>query len=108
MAFRNPEGDGTTVTVYISWGNSDNKLTQLEWAGFCQSMEYEIMSFASRIHGIWFSAPQSAFQNACICAEFEYDPEWLGEFKVRLTEKRKLPAFRQDSIAWAEARTEFI
>ena len=100
--------------VYISIGNSDDKLTQREWIEFIKDIdgyiEYVCDGGTATLHGRWFSAPESAFQNACWCVAFLVDEhmgsraDWL---RSHLPEVVK--AYRQDSIAWAEVKTtEFL
>ena len=89
------------MIAYISIGNSDDKLTQQEWADFYATVDELVVGHSSprgtkiRIHGRWASAPTDPFQNACWCIEID-DPNGLREELRRLT-----PRFQQDSIAWA-------
>lgn len=94
----------TTKTIYISIGNSDDKLTQNEWAHFYAEVEHAIAATCTTMHGRWFSAGDSAFQNACWCVDLfaEHEPRLRGMLS------RAAKAWQQDSIAWAEATTEFI
>lgn len=94
------------MTVYISIGNSDDKLPQKEWTQFIVAILARIKPLASAAHGEWFSAPQAPWQNACWCLEFPDDPAVLTEVREVLAEIRD--EFRQDSIAFAIAETEFI
>lgn len=99
--------------VYISIGNSDDRLTQHRWSAYIQAIDALIdnalIEAAGTRHGVWFSAPDSPFQNAC----------WAIQLDVRLTRRpvrdlrRSLrilaEQFGQESIAWAVApRTEFL
>lgn len=94
------------MIVYVSIGNSDDKLTQSEWAQFV-SRTTSLVEGAALIHGRWLSEPSSAYQNACWCIDVHDEPngvEWLRGALARLAAD-----FRQDSIAWAEAPvTEFL
>lgn len=93
------------VTIYISIGNSDDRLTQKEWAAFLKVADSTITSEANVRHGNWFSAPRSEFQNACWCAQVHIIR--IPRLKARLA--KLAVKFKQDSIAWAEApRTEFL
>jgi len=93
------------MIVYISIGNSDDKLTQAEWAAFYSQTSIGIRHKASQVHGQWVSEPASSFQNACWCAEIE--AERALQLKHWLTELAR--QWRQDSIAWAEVpHTEFL
>jgi hypothetical protein len=92
------------ITVYVSIGNSDDKLTQADWALFWGEVQWVICSQAERIHGEWASVPWSPYQNACTA--FEVKRERTGDLRDLLA--RVAAKYRQDSIAWAEAQTEFI
>ena len=93
------------VIVYVSIGNSDDKLSQEEWAEFTRRIANEVAMFAKTVHGQWYSLPNSRWQNACWCLEFT-DPGIMREAREALTVARE--DFRQDSVAWAVAETEFI
>ena len=92
------------ITVYISIGNSDDNLTQADWAQFIHRVRAEVHEAASAIHGQWYSAPDAGFQNACFCIEI--DQPQIGYLKAAL--QLACAEFGQDSIAWAVAETEFI
>lgn len=93
------------VAVYASIGNSDDRLTQARWSGLARRFENEINQYATRVHGVWYSAPDAPFQNACVCFEIEADDAAF----VRGQLGRVAAAFEQDSIAWAVVQgTEFI
>lgn len=91
------------MTVYVSIGNSDGKLSQQDWSYFQERLLWEVRKIG-RVHGVWYSLPNTPFQNMCVCADVvDID---MPELR---TELAKLAArFRQDSIAWAEATTTFI
>jgi hypothetical protein len=94
------------VTVYMSIGNSDDKLTQAEWSEFYVRMAAEVASYASQIHGTWFSNPVGRWQNACWCLEFasEAAAKTARDVAAEIREE-----YRQDSVAWAEVPvTQFI
>jgi hypothetical protein len=94
----------STKTVYISIGNSDDKLSQFAWNAFCGDMEGILLKYARQFHGNWSSASRDSFQNACWCVEPW--PHMVDELKESLT--ALAGRYRQDSIAWAEATTEFL
>lgn len=93
------------MIVYVSIGNSDDKLSQNQWAVFfsCTAL---LLQRHAKVHGQWASEPASAWQNACWCVEIETLTK--AEFiKAELT--RIAEDFRQDSVAWADVRaTEFL
>lgn len=92
------------ITVYVSIGNSDNTLTQREYSGFVDAVRAVVASYADRVHGQWFSASASPYQNACWC--FEIDETKIDALKHNL--RCLARDFRQGSIAWATAQTEFL
>lgn len=92
------------ITVYVSIGNSDDKLSQAEWANYVQVTRNLLRLRAREIHGEWYSAPDSDYQNACFCVVLGDDADTI---RKSLAELRA--AWRQDSVAWAEVPvTEFI
>lgn len=91
-------------TVYISIGNSDDKLTQAVWAEFCADVIAAARCTALHVHGIWYSPTASKYQNMCMCVDV--DPKDEAVLLTRLKNARE--AYKQDSIAYATASTEFI
>lgn len=92
------------MTTYISIGNSDDKLSQAEWAHFVSDVDGLINSYASTKHGRWMSLPDDPWQNACWCIEASDKAQMF--LRDALTNSAR--AYRQDSIAWAAAETEFL
>jgi hypothetical protein len=94
------------ITVYVSIGNSDDKLTQERWALYVMRVRDLLRRHANQIHGEWYSAPDAGYQNACFCIVLR-DSDLAEMVKMRLTEIRE--DYRQDSVAWAEVPlTNFI
>ena len=97
-------------TIFVQIGNSDDKLTQREWAGLYADVDQAIrFGFGTRlgkptIHGTWVSRTADPWQNACWCIEVN---EALEE-RLRRVLSMIAGEYNQDSIAWAEATTEFI
>lgn len=92
------------ITVYVSIGNSDDKLTQAEWSAFYGQVVSAVRACAQQVYGEWQSAPVSQWQNACIgFAVPSLDAPFLKDGLRQLAAQ-----FGQDSIAWAEAQTEFL
>jgi hypothetical protein len=60
-------------TAFIILGNSDNKLTQEQWADACTDLANlprnisEDWEIDIQVQGVWYSLPNSPFQNMCIC-----------------------------------------
>lgn len=92
-----------TETIYISIGNTDNKLTQQQWAAFHNAVDGLIRRWAVQIYGAWVSPSVHPYQNACWC--IQWDPEDTG---LKKTLAKHAAEYLQDSIAWAVAVTEFI
>lgn len=91
------------MTVHIAIGNSDDRLTQQEWAAFVESVDMLVRSSASVVHGAWLSEAASPWQNAAWGFEPGDAPNML---KVRLSACAR--DYRQESIAWTEGETEFL
>jgi hypothetical protein len=94
-----------SVTVYLSIGNSDDKLTQMQWADFVRDIERDVLPGAVQVHGNWRSLPDDPWQNACWCMVFEDE----HTAKDAATEAARIrQRYGRDSVAWAVAETEFI
>lgn len=85
-------------TVYVSIGNSDDKLTQLQWSAFWATVDEAVQELVEAIHGTWLSVPNSEYQNAAWC--FEIDEDCEDELRAYLC--RTARSFGQDSVTWAE------
>jgi hypothetical protein len=104
------------ITVYISIGNSDDKLSQAEWAEYYRAVNELLRHFVAHVHGQWVAESTSVRQNACWCVEFDAGSNWITAdgrtvplidlLQERLA--RLVSEFRQDSIIWATADTVFI
>lgn len=95
------------TTVYLTIGNSDDKLTQKRWAAFQLRTWRVLERYASATHGSWHSNPGAEWQNACWCIELPDNVDRL--FRIRHELRLLASEFEQDSIAWAEApKVEFL
>lgn len=95
------------ITVYISVGNSDDKLTQHKWAAFVGEVRAAIRRRPDRgaiIHGEWFSLADAPWQNACWCVQLPA----IEAAPLRSILRGIRAQYGQDSIAWAVAATEFV
>lgn len=99
--------------ILISIGNSDDKLSQQEWARFIADTRSTITRAIQRavmlpaaIHGEWFSAPDAAWQNANWCIELVEDA--LIYRQLRRDLRGLCEKYRQDSIAWTEGEVTFL
>jgi hypothetical protein len=101
-----------TRTVYVTIGNSDDKLSQSQWSSFIAAVDRAFEMAAryegSTVHGRWYSLATVPWQNACWCIEFgEGIDEIVEQYRAEL--RRLAGYFSQDSIAWAEvSKTEFL
>ena len=100
------------ITVYVSIGNSDDRLSQLDWSGFFSFVDRAISAAGdyngTTIHGRWASLPHEPWQNACWCLEIDEVAlaDVVGVLRAELADAARF--YRQESVAWAEAKTEFI
>ena len=92
------------LTVYVSIGNSDDKLSQKGWHEFWIALRSAVVQAAEEIHGEWLSIPVAPYQNACIC--FDIHVSNAARLKEELASIAHV--FRQSAITWAEASTEFL
>lgn len=92
------------TTVHAAIGNSDDRLTQAEWADYTAAFVVLVREHADHVFGEWYSHPLSRHQNACM--GFAVDEPATGQLRIALTDLRR--RYRQDSIAWAAATTEFL
>lgn len=99
------------AVVYISIGNSDDKLTQFAWSTYVADVDEVVRRAAEAplgaVRGRWLSEPASEWQNACWALQLPADMAPIYTLKHELA--AIAVAFNQDSIAWAVApETEFI
>jgi hypothetical protein len=88
--------DQSTVTVYASIGNSDDKLSQRAWAAYLERFRTIMRTYSATVFGDWVSESSSRYQNACMCIEVAV--EQTTELSRALTHLREF--YRQDSIAF--------
>lgn len=91
-----------TVTIQIS--NSDNKLTQGEWAQFITEMRRAIQENCDKVHFIGGSDTFAPWQNACWVVAVP--DENLERFRSIIVGVRR--AYYQDSVALTCGNTELV
>lgn len=92
-------------TVYVGIGNTDNKLTQQQWAEFLRELYDLVRRYPTKIVGWWYSGPAEPWQNAEVA--FEFAPACRADLRAELAVLRK--KYYQESVAWAEvAQVEFL
>lgn len=92
------------MTITIQIGNTDDKLTQEEWARYVEKVNEAIQRRVFSVY--FFGAPvnYAKWQNAAWVIECkEEDSKFLMGSLIEIREH-----FRQDSVAWTEGRTFFI
>lgn len=93
------------MIVYVTVGNSDNKLTQAAWADLQREVVRILTTYNARFHGKWHSNPVSRFQNACACA-YVHDDD-MTDLRADLADLAQ--RYTQESIVLAAVpRVEFI
>jgi len=97
-----PLWEPETIGVTIAIGNSDDKLTQFEWSEFCETLRTGFPYL--HVFGVWYSAPDSRYQNMCVSALIE--AEYLDSLRLWLTDMAGV--WWQDSIAITIGKAEFI
>ena len=92
------------TTVVIQIGNSDDKLSQIEWSAYIHAVNSVIDKYADEIHFTGFSSPTVIWQNACWVVTLNTNVStnlWAGLESL-------LGKFNQNNIAWTEGITVFI
>jgi hypothetical protein len=87
-----------TVTVYVSIGNSDDKLPQAVWARFVADVKEVVAEHADQVYGQWYSVPDGPYQN--MVTAFLLDVREIDGVKTALIDLRD--KYLQDSIAWVQ------
>lgn len=89
--------------VYVGIGNSDDKLTQQQWAWYARDTRL-LCQRAGEMVGVWFSEPSEPYQNACFCVKVK--PAIRPWFRQSLIETASM--YDQQEISWAEAETVML
>jgi hypothetical protein len=91
-------------TIIIQIGNSDNKLSQRDWANFISVIRSLVGRHCGQVHFDGGPRFDSIYQNFCVIAEiYTRDKENITK---DLSTVRK--AFNQDSIAVTFGETLFV
>jgi hypothetical protein len=91
-----------TITIQI--GNSDNKLTQNDWAHYVESAKLSIESHANEVH--FFGGPPNWYPWQNVAWVIAIKDEEIPTLKQSLAYVRH--SYKQDSIALLIGETEFI
>lgn len=104
LYFEPPPAPSAT-TVHIAIGNTDNRLTQQEWAKFWEETDLAVNAAAKVVHGTYLSSPVAPWQNAA----WTFEPfQEAATPAIRASLRDVAKKFRQDSIAWLEGTTDFL
>jgi hypothetical protein len=93
-------------TLTIAIGNSDDGLSQKEWAAFWRATHDTVLAHAARVYGTFLSASHAPYQNACWLIETASDPPLSPRFREALASLAR--DFRQESIAVAVGSTTLV
>lgn len=93
-----------TWTATIQIGNSDDKLTQKQWAQFIGAVDDSLMRLTIRFHFRGQSPGDAAWQNACWVVEIE----WRREQRLKKALATIAAYHGQDAIAYTLGRTQFV
>lgn len=90
--------------ITVSIGNSDNKLTQVEWSEFVQQVDKIINECAAQVHFFGGSVTWTAWQN--VAWLFDCKEENIHLLLMALVECRH--KYRQESVAFLEGEIALI
>lgn len=93
------------TVIYLGYGNSDDKLSQRDWALFQIQLKDNVVVAGASVIGEWHSYPDSIFQNATLAIDIDDSkiPEIKGVVRATAIE------FKQDAIAFNQiADSEFL
>jgi hypothetical protein len=94
------------TTYVIRIGNSDDKLSQEDWACFTADLRSLIHEWTGGIHFFGFSAPNEPWQNCCAVFNADVNELPLAEVQARLADLAQ--RFGQDSITLTMGTTFFV
>ncbi len=89
-------------SVVLLSGNSDNKLTQKEWAEFCTQIKLAVEHHSIEIYFMGATNSIEQYQSAC----WAFSTKEPNELKLIIKMIRE--EYKQDSVSWLECEPEFI
>ena len=96
------ESNKATVTIQI--GNSDDKLTQKQWAAYVEDVSTAVKETCPDVHFFGGSPNWTEWQNVAMVVNAS--KEDLTCLRLKLADIKKL--YNQDSIAWTQGVTAFV
>lgn len=101
-----------TTSFLVQAGNTDHKLTQLEWSRLTRAVTHLVGKLALKldghVRGEWYSLPNVAFQNACWHLEVPAVHADSARARLHSGLCTLTRFFKQDSIAVTEGTTALI
>ena len=91
-------------TCVIAIGNSDDKLSQVQWAGFCKVVEEFVDRYSHQVYAKTYALTNSEYQNAVFL--FAVPEATISYIRIRLG--HIAVQWKQDSIALGIFDTEMI
>jgi len=92
------------VNLFVEIGNSDDKLPQERWSLFVHWMQTTVETYSTKILGVYFSAPEARWQNACW--HFTIKGKDFNELEKRIG--GIATKFDQQAIALTQGDTVFV
>ena len=93
-----------TVTVTIAIGNSDNKLSQYEWASYVKNIRSIVESYADEVHFAGGPENWAPWQNFCFV--FQMPEVHVSHLKSLLSGRRA--SYQQESVSVIVGQVEFV
>lgn len=100
------------MTIYVSIGNSDDRLSQSRWASYYAQVDALILSQVDAypdggaVHGRFVTDPVSAYQSACWAIDLPDLRDARDDLREALA--HLATAYEQDSVAWVEGPVQMI
>lgn len=94
----------TRVTVVVLIGNSDDKLSQLEWAKFIDDLDEAINQHRQKMYHAGYSEPKSMYQNTSRVFDMAVHEVMGLRTKLGILAKN----YKQESIALVIGQTELV
>lgn len=91
------------MNAVIGIGNSDDKLTQLQWSNYIEAVAMMINAASYQVYFAGFSDPTAPWQNACWVIHIGDDVLYLKRQLLNIAKR-----FNQDSIALTLGETELL
>ncbi len=92
------------MLISIQAGNSDNKLTQMEWSEFVDHLDTVLNAYETARHFFGGSVTWAKWQNVCWVFEIP-----SGHYDDLVTDIRQIrEQYRQDSVCMLAGDAEFI